>query len=216
MTFLTYLERTSGNPRYFYSAILLPPVLCLLAAGSTPRFARAWTPLLVGVMVVGLVTSVRMDLNMTYSGIEHEETALSRLTGFDPVLVDGQEELTGDNVANWRAAAEQLDASTSADDLIALDSSAAFQLLLFSRHLDRLAIPEDRDFEQLLSLTDTRFTGLVITGSEKSATGVDRRLEAIVGQNTSDGRRFVKAADLPGVGELYLLEDPTDDPTDDP
>lgn len=205
VTFLTYLERTSGNPRYFLAAIVLPPMLCLIVADGAHRYGRAWFPLLAVTALLGVVTSVQMELNMLYAGVEHEETALSRLTGLDAHLIEGQQDLAGDNVTAWRASAARLDELTSRGDLIALDSSAAFPILLFSDHLDRFAIPEDRDFEQLLSLTDTRFTGMVITGSEKSATGVDLRLSTLAAGSVG-GRAFVKVADLPGLGELLLLE----------
>jgi hypothetical protein len=208
VTLLTWRERTSGNPRYFYSSILLAPLLCLLASSAHRRIGRAWTLLLVPAMALGVATSVHMELQELYAGIEHEETAISRLTGLEPIELTGiaASESKGDNVDRWREAAEQIDRLSTDDDLIAMDTSTTFPVLLFSQHLGRFAIPEDRDFEQLLSLAETRFTMVVVTGSEKSATGVDQRLSAIVNAPTGDGGHFVHVADLAGVGQLWRLD----------
>jgi hypothetical protein len=206
VTFLTWRESTSGNPRYFYASILLAPLLCLIVAGRAVRFGRAWFPVLAAVMALGVATSVRLELTELYSGIEHEETAMSRLTGLDPILLEGEGATAerGANVDAWRTAAAEIDRLTTDDDLIAMDTSAGFQVLLFSRHLDRFAIPEDRDFEQLLSLTDSRFTFIVVTGSQKSATGVDQRLAAIVGGANS--QKYTQVASITGIGQLWQIQ----------
>jgi hypothetical protein len=174
-------------------------VMAPLMATVTLTWRRWWWALSTIVLLgAGLVTGLRLELNATYAGMESEHVALSAMTGLTATGGDG---VTTGGVDDWRRSAEIIDGATTDHDLIAADSSAAFTVLLFTDHLDRFAIPEDRDFEQLLGLTDTRFTYLVVSGSTNSSTGADLQLAAIA--NGSAGSNFVKVADLPGIGTLY-------------
>ncbi len=207
-SWLTHQGRTSGNPRYFYTAILIPPILALWAGGRTSTVkGRLWAPAMTVMLALGVVTSVRLELNQLYTGVEGEESAISRLTGLDPERLDGDTSPRGTGVDQWREAAARVDSITDEDDLIAIDTSAGFPILLFSDHLDRFAIPEDRDFEQLLSLTESRFTYVVVRGSS-SATGVDQKLGSLV---TTAGGSFTweQVDDLAGFGQLWQRIDPT-------
>jgi hypothetical protein len=203
--FLTH-DKGTGNPRYFLTAALAAPMLCLVVAGWRGRARIAWISVAVVLLAVGAVTSIHMELDQRYAGMENEQLAISNLVGLKPVMLgDGGTE-SPEQVDDWRAAAAEIDRLTDDDDLIALDSSTSFTILLFSRHLDRFAIPEDRDFEQLLSLTETKFTVVLVTGSTKSATGIDARLSDIV-KAGSGTQRFEQVADLEGVGQLYRRVD---------
>jgi hypothetical protein len=203
--FLISRESGTGNPRYFLASLVGASMICLVAAGWHGR--RRWLAMMpvVALLLLGVWTSTRMETSQLYAGMENEERPIGRLIGVAPVLLDGVDSSTPhQRIAQWRTAAELIDRLTDDDDLIAMDSSTTFTVLLFSRHLDRFAIPEDRDFEQLLSLTQTKFTFVVVSGSSNSATGADLRLSDLV-RSTAEDQTFEKVADLPGVGELFQL-----------
>lgn len=202
VAWLTAHEKGTGNPRYFLAAAVAVPMLCLIAAGWKSRWQYAWYIVATALLAAGIATSTRMELTQRYAGMENEQDAISNLTGLQADLLDDAGVEEPERVAQWRAAAAEIDRLTTGDDLIALDSSTSFNVLLFTRHLDRFAIPENRDFEQLLSLADTRFSFVVVSGSTTSATGVDGRLAELVA-STSGHRSFDEVADLPGVGRLF-------------
>ena len=54
------------------------------------------------VLAAGVATSVRMELNQTYAGMENEQRAISRLIGVEPILLDDAAVEAPGQVPSWR------------------------------------------------------------------------------------------------------------------
>ena len=202
--------KTTGNPRYFLNAIVIGPLFALAALSGRIRGARPWSIVLCIAVLAGSVTAARMELSVFYTGIEHEEVAISRLTGLAPKPLAGQaaDELPFDGLAGpWKDAAREIDAAIGSGHSIATDSSSAFLVLLFTDRPDQFVIPEDRDFEQLLSLNGARFDYVFVRrGQVTSQTGINSKLVSVVDTQQTTFH-FEQVGQYPGVGELWKRVD---------
>jgi hypothetical protein len=207
---LTTQEKTSGVPRYFLSATVIAPLVCFMAvAFDDRRRRRVYGGLAAVALAVGAATSVDMELRELYTGQEHEDVAISKLTGARSHPVTSTSIGSwGDQVAAWRSAAQQIDAELHRGDLVALDSSTTFPVLLFTHRLTSFAISEDRDFEQLLSLSPTRFTYILVNGGTPARLTLDRQFSDMV-HSTTGPDRWTLVASYDRVGQLWRRTAPS-------
>src|SRR5262249_55569082 len=136
-------------------------VIWLLRAGS-PFSTPAWRAVMVGGLALTAVTATIVEADPGYTYVESEWYAFRRIVGRETQAPNDL--IAATNISSWRDVASYLDAHTTSDDLIAMDTAAgtkAFTISLWTDHPDRFVIAEDRDFEQLVALDAPPFTYIV-------------------------------------------------------
>lgn len=200
-------RRLWGNPRYFLGIVLLSvmAVMWLLRPGG--RFAsRGWAMAAIVVLAASGITGIVYESNERATAVEREHIAVDRLLGrIPPGSLD--DELSNNAIATYKRVAEIIDERSRPGDLAALDSELGFTALLYAEHLDRFAIPEDRDFEQLVALPESRFRFLVLTyGNQGTPANFNDDFERFMA-DPPEGQTWQLVEKISGFASVYELTD---------
>jgi len=145
--------------RYFYPCWIVGVAAALALAGDRAPGRAAAVNVRRSLMVVAAFATAAIQLfafaDRRVSNVENEGVL------FAPVL--GRRAPSPPDAAGWdapyrpwRSMFRVADPLLAGGDRLMLDTDSAPQATLFSRHPDRLIIPEDRDFEQILAAPDGR------------------------------------------------------------
>lgn len=116
---------------------------------------------------------------------------------FDADL-DAQRRLAAD--LDERVDAAAADGSAVLDTMVVMDSLQA-TTLLFSKHGDRFVVPEDRDFEEILSDPVGRFEFIVVLDG-RAPTAFSELIAAELQREAADGGTWSLVATHPGAGTI--------------
>ena len=123
---------------------------------------------------------------------------------------DGSNEVFEVDLAAHRALAADLDArveeasrapTADLEPMVVMDSLQATTVLL-SRHGDRLIVPEDRDFEEILSDPVGRFEFIVVLDG-RGSTEFSALISTELQRSAADGGTWAEVATHPGAGAIY-------------
>lgn len=122
------------------------------ATSHLQRAGRAVVGGLVGTsMVIGALVVIPVNNDKYQSSLQGESAFFGPLAGED---VGGY--VNEVNLRDVRALVDELDNMMSDDDRVAMDSQGGLALL-YTKHPDRFILPEDRDFEAIMSDPEGRF-----------------------------------------------------------
>jgi hypothetical protein len=163
IAYLLLENHTFGNLRYFASAIVLTVIAAIWLVREGSRLGtRRWRTAMVGGLALMAVTATAAEADRGYTYVESEWYAFGRVAGSETEAP--QDLVAATNIGTWRGITSYLDAHTTSDDLIAMDTASgtkSFTISLWTRHPERFVIAEDRDFEQLVALDAPPFTYIV-------------------------------------------------------
>jgi Dolichyl-phosphate-mannose-protein mannosyltransferase len=196
---LQLLMRTSwGNPRYF---AVLPLGGCVLAMWAL-SLAESWAPqarvvlgvLLTAVGVSGAVVATYAYSDPTRTSIESESVFFAAITGRPapdyPRRFDQLQPLV-----------DYLDPELATGKIAVIDTRGGIPLLM-SSHPQQFIIPEDRDFEQIMSDPTNRFDFVVLP-----SVGLTSRYRSVIeaAMKAVQGGTFVLVKDF-GSAALWQFQ----------
>lgn len=189
-------------PRFLVHTPLLGAVAVLFAVGvanepaADVRFAtfgdavaRIAARCAVAAVVVGAFTSTWYLADSDRSHAEGEYVFLSALLGRDDPRAepgfDTSNEVFFSDLRPFRELVAELDPRLADGGRVVMDSLQAVPVLL-SAHADRFIVPEDRDFEEILSDPAGRFDHIVVS-PPRAETDFSRLIAAELERTDSDG-----------------------------
>jgi hypothetical protein len=192
------MKATYGTPRYFAMWPILG-LLCAMWVLSAERISgrksRVW---MIGAaataMVVGAVTSTFAYSNPTRTSVEKESVFFAPLIGREPATFQSYFQELEPLIAD-------LDPFLADGARVAMDSRGGAALLL-TRYPEQFVLPEDRDFEEIMSDPTGRFE-FVVKASFGFNSPYQGQIEAAM-QNVTDGS-FVLFGEY-GTSQVYRFE----------
>jgi hypothetical protein len=189
------LRTSYGAQRYFVVSVLVGAIALMWvvseSAYGSPQLRGVVNGLAVLAMVGGAIAVIPLNNDKWQSAQQGESAFFAPLVGKKPIpypnLVDGLDRLI-----------ENLDGELAKGAHVAMDSRGGLGLL-YSKHPKQFIVPEDRDFEQIMSDPEGRFQYVLKTTTELTSPYADQ-IEAAM-RGTVDGT-FV-LIDHTGTMELW-------------
>jgi hypothetical protein len=188
VAYLLLKGTTYGNPRYFTPLVLALAFLSLVTA-SRVRRVRAGVALcgLAIVSLVGYATALATMSNPKASKVESEFVVLEKLRG---------RPASGNlDIGIWRTFTASVDSLIGSRDVLAVDSTIAQPFTLFTKHPKNVVLDRDKDAQQLTARKPTPFT-LILFSERAAYTAMNSALGEILGQ-PPPGKQWVVALEGP-------------------
>jgi 4-amino-4-deoxy-L-arabinose transferase-like glycosyltransferase len=194
-----------GVPRFYMLTPLLVTVavMWILRTGRTTLPNRLVGLVGVGLLAVGAGTSTWWFADQRRSYAEGEFGFFGAILGregaegaFDG---DGPNRVFIDDLRPYRRLIQDLDPLLASGSVAAMDSLQAIPVLL-TRHPGQFVVPEDRDFEEIMSDPLDRFEFIVVQ-TATARTEYRDLLDNALG--LTDGGRWLSVADYDGLVTVY-------------
>ncbi len=170
--------------------------------------ARIFAWFAVALVPVAAVTSTVYLADPDRSHAEGEYLMIAGLLGRDDPRaiadLDTSNEVFIPDLDPYRRLRDDLDDRLADGGLVVMDSLQAVPVVL-SEHPGRFIVPEDRDFEEILSDPVGRFD-LIVVLPGRSPTQFSEAISAELERAAADGGTWVEVADYDGVAVLYEFE----------
>jgi len=188
-----------GTPRYFAMMPLFGAIGGLWIVGRAAQQRRAMAANVLAALVV--VTSIVGAVAATYAYTDFDRTRIERESVFFDSVVGRPAPDYDPYLDRLSPLMAELERRLDAGGVVAMDSLIAAPVLL-SRHPDRFIVPEDRDFEAIMSDPTGRFDLVVemTAGLAPSSYG----LAIKTAMNGVEGGSFVLVGDY-GVAKLWAF-----------
>lgn len=213
IVFVQQMRATApGQTRYYYPAWIVSIVMGMDLAGrmrhrygdEPRRWARPVVHVVIGVVAAVSVGGQALGLSdARVSSVESEHLLFAPLIGRTSTLPPGVS--LRERTDGWKALFATVDGELGSGAALMLDTDSSPEASLFTRHPDRLVIPEDRDFEQTLAAPEGRVDYIAFRTAATSA-ATSRflpEMKAVVA-STSKGR-WTKVAEF-GTDPNLMLE----------
>ncbi len=186
---------TTGEPRYFFSFVIIGGVAALWAAGRLRDWSLpgrrlvlvAATPILVGLLALGAWTGSVALTDVDHTHYNSESRVFERVLGREPTPVDGASDLP-----RWREFTRQLDRTLPRDRQVLADTRYSFSAALLSRRTGQFVMNSDRDYASQVSPTGLQRFDYVVVPDSGSRQGLAAAFD--------DGGAIVRQA-APGTWE---------------
>ncbi len=152
------IQASLGAQRYFSTLTIVGTVagMWVLSATAGLERGRRWAhAAVIAAMVVGTIAVVPLNNDKYQSSLQGERAFFSPLIGEDPGIYLNYWEL-----AEVQTLVSKMDSIMVDGDHVAMDSQGGLALL-YTRHPDRFILPEDREFEEIMSDPEGRFNYVV-------------------------------------------------------
>jgi Dolichyl-phosphate-mannose-protein mannosyltransferase len=192
------LKTNNGAQRYFVVTVLMGAIALMwvvsMSAGRLPSISSAVYGLAVLSMVGGIVAVFAINTDKWHSSLQSESAFFAPLIGKQPIpypsYIGGLDDLIA-----------KLDPELAKGEFVAMDSRGGFGLL-YSHHPKQFIVPEDRDFDEIMSDAEGRFRYVLITtGGLTSQYSAD--IQAAMGSTVKG--RFVLFDETPTI-QLWRYE----------
>ena len=192
------MHSSVGAQRYFSTLAVVGVVAAMWTLSSTTRLTGR-ARLTVNVLVIGAVVSgalavVPVNADRYQSSLQGDSAFFAPLLGRDPYPYPKY-------LGEMQSLVAELDKSMTDKQFVAMDSRGGVPLL-FSKHPERFILPEDRDFEQIMSDPEGRFTYVL-----KPEVGLDSPFGAAINKamNSMQKGKFVLIRKI-ATAELWKYE----------
>lgn len=177
------LRSSVGAQRYFVVSILVATVALMWVVSTTaqsrPAMHGAIYGLAVLAMVGGAIAVVPLNNDRDQSSQQGESAF------FGPLI--GKKSLPNERyIAGLDLLIRKLDPELAKGEYVAMDSRGGFGLL-YSKHPKQFIVPEDRDFEEIMSDADGRFRYVLMTRSGGLTSQYAGEIRAAM-DNTANGK----------------------------
>jgi hypothetical protein len=153
------LRTNNGAQRYFVVSAVSGVIVLMWAVSASARLRPSVSGLVYGLavlsMVGGAIAVIVINTDKWHSSLQSESAFFAPLVGKKPIpypsYIDGLDELIA-----------KLDHELAKGEYVAMDSRGGFGLL-YSHHPKQFIVPEDRDFDEIMSDAEGRFRYVLIT-----------------------------------------------------
>jgi hypothetical protein len=194
-----------GDPRYFSELALFVAIAAIWLLRPASSLARPTIAALVlAGLALGWATGFATMSDPAVAAVEGEPVAMKTLLGQPPDNDNGSLTYV---LPQWEDFVKRMDSRVRPGDLVAVDATQQFAIPLLTRHPTQVAIPSDRDFEQLLD-TGSRRINFVVLDTSSGASMYKPVLQSIL-RFPPQGKSWVKVEESPGAA-LYALQEGPD------
>jgi Dolichyl-phosphate-mannose-protein mannosyltransferase len=184
------LRTNNGAQRYFVVSAVSGVIVLMWVVSASARWRLSVGGLVYGLavlsMVGGALAVIAINNDKWHSSLQSETAFFAPLIGKEPIpfpkYIDGLDDLIA-----------KLDHELAKGEYVAMDSRGGFGLL-YSHHPKQFIVPEDRDFDEIMSDAEGRFRYVLIT----------------TGGLTSQDSEDIQAAMEGAVDGTWVLFDETD------
>jgi hypothetical protein len=151
------MHSSVGAQRYFSTLAVVGVVAAMWTLSATTRLTGR-ARLTVNVLVIGAVVSaalgvVPVNADRYQSSLQGDSVFFAPLLGREPYPYPKY-------LVGMQTLVDELDKSMSDGQFVAMDSQGGLPLF-YTKHPERFILPEDRDFEQIISDPEGRFTYVI-------------------------------------------------------
>lgn len=147
------LKTSNGAQRYFVVAVMVGAIALMWVVASSADWRPVPRASLYGVAVVAMIGGgiavIPLNNDKWQSSQQSESAFFAPLVGEKPIPYTNY-------VAGLDQLIEKLDRELAKGEYVAMDSRGGFGLL-YSKHPKQFIVPEDRDFEEIMSDPEGRF-----------------------------------------------------------
>jgi hypothetical protein len=151
------LRATTGEQRYFATLVLVGSIAAMWVLSSAEALPRPGRLGVNGLVVVALIGSalavVPLNNDKSNSSLTGQQVYYGALTGNQPASPRNY-------IGNLDALLAVLDPELADGERVAMDSRGGLALLL-TQYPEQFIVPEDRDFEEIMSDPEGRFTYVI-------------------------------------------------------
>jgi Dolichyl-phosphate-mannose-protein mannosyltransferase len=156
------LKASVGAQRYFVVSILVATVALMWVVSTTARARPAMLGAIYGLAVLAMVGGAIAVIPLNNDRDQSSQQGESAF--FGPLI--GKKSLpTESYIAGLDGLIRKLDPELAKGEYVAMDSRGGFGLL-YSKHPKQFIVPEDRDFEEIMSDAEGRFRYVLMTSSQ--------------------------------------------------
>lgn len=153
------LRSSNGAQRYFATLTIVGCIAAMWSVSATEHLRRSWRLVVAGLAGTSMAAAglwvIPLNNDRYQSSLQGESAFFGPLSGAEPAGYVNKVDLRA-----VQSLVEDLDNMMRSDDRVAMDSQGGLAFL-YSRHPDRFILPEDRDFEAIMSDPEGRFNYVI-------------------------------------------------------